>query len=190
MKKSIKYEIQLFIKQLFCHYLPNIIINKIPGYWFRNFYYKNIMWIKLEKGSSIHIGTFIQGACFFKRKLLIDENTSVGRFSYLDCRGKLKIGKNVSISPHVTILTATHDLQSKNFLYVEKEVNIDDYVWIGTGALILPGVKLGKGSVIAAGSVVAKDVKEYTVVGGIPAKYIMERNQNLEYNVKYTPYFD
>lgn len=184
------YKIKLFFKRLFCDYLSNFFINKIPNYSFRNFYYKKIMGITILKGSSIHMNVFIEGSCFGKKRLIIKENTSIGRASYLDCRGTIEIGENVSISPNVRLITAEHEINSKEFKYISKKIIIEDYVWIGTGALILPGVKLGKGSVIAAGSVVTKDVEEFSVVGGVPAKFIKKRERKLEYNCRYKPFFD
>lgn len=58
---------------------------------------------------------------------------------------------------------------------------IDDYVWIGVGAIVLQGVKIGKGAVIAAGSVVTKDIEPYSIVAGVPAKVIGKRNPDLDY---------
>lgn len=184
------YKIKLFVKRFLCDYISNALITKIPNYSIRNFYYSKVMSIKILKGSSIHMNIFIEGACFGKERLVIDENTSIGRFSYLDCRGGIEIGKNVSISPNVRIITAQHEINSVDFKYISKKVKIEDYVWIGTGAMIMPGIKLGKGSVVAAGSIVTKNVEPYTVVGGVPAKFIKEREKKLNYECIYKPYFD
>lgn len=184
------FKIKLFVKRFLCDYIPNVLITKIPIYRIRNFYYSKVMSIKILKGSSIHMNTFIEGTCFRKERLIIDENTSIGRFSYLDCRGGIEIGKNVSISPNVRIITAQHEINSVDFKYISKKVEIGDYVWIGTGAMIMPGIKLGKGSVVAAGSVVTKNVEPYTVVGGVPAKFIKKREKKLNYKCIYKPYFD
>lgn len=180
----------LIIKQLFCHYIPNIFINKIPFYVLRNMYYKKIMGIKIDNDVSIHLKVFIEGTYKGINRLKIGENTSIGRETYLDARGELIIGKNVSISPNVKIITATHELDSKFFKYIKKKIIINDYVWIGTGAIILPGVKIGKGAVIGAGSVVRKDIDEYDIVIGNPAKVIKKRNKDLEYSTAYLEWFD
>ncbi len=131
------------------------------------------------------MGCFITG-----RNISIGDYTTINRNCYLDGRVGIKIGNSVSISPEVYILSLTHDAQNRNFVTVGKEVIIEDYVWLGARAIIMPGVKLGKGSIVGAGSVVTKDVEPYTIVGGIPAKKIGERTQDLDYKVVYFPYFN
>lgn len=92
----------------------------------------------------------------------------------------LKIGNNVMIGPYVYITTANHayaDLTKpiSRQGYIPADVHIENDVWIGAHASILPGVKLGKGSIIGAGAVVTKDVPDYAIVGGIPAKILKYR---------------
>lgn len=184
--------ILLFIYLFFTHYLVNHIVNKVPFYCIRHIYYK-ILGIKIGKNSSIHMNVYIEGISLKKnknKKLIIGKGTSIGRNSSLDVRGKIKIGDNVSISPEVKVITAQHDLQSVNFMDIDAEVVIEDYVWIGTGAIILPGIKIGEGAVIAAGSVVTKNINAYEVVGGNPCKFIKKRNKNLKYNCKYFKFFE
>jgi maltose O-acetyltransferase len=98
------------------------------------------------------------------------------------------IGRNVSIGPRATILTLGHDPRSPVFCDMGGDVVIEDYCWIGFGAIILPGVRLGIGSVVAAGAVVCADVADYDIVGGNPAKRIGSRVRGLEYNLQYSPW--
>ena len=182
----IKYKtLLLYPYNFIMHYIPNHIINKIPIYSFRNFYYKRMMRIKIGKGSSIHLGVFLN-----RNNLTIGKNSTVNRNCYLDNRGELKIGNNVSISPEVHLITASHDTQDAGFKYFKGKIIIDDYVWIGTRAIILPNVKIGKGAVVASGAVVTKNVSEYSIVGGVPAKTIGTRNKFLDYSCKWMPPFD
>lgn len=179
-----------FFVLIFYHYIPNNIINKIPFYFIRHFYYK-LLGIKLGKDSSIHMGVFLEGISMRKRgKITIGRATSIGRNSVLDARGGLRIGNNVSISPNVKIITAQHKLQSSDFEYVEKFTEIKDYVWIGTGAIILPGITIETGAVIGAGSVISRNVNAFDVVIGNPQRTIKKRNNNLNYKCKYFKPFE
>ncbi|MFA6808863.1 MAG: acyltransferase [Eubacteriales bacterium] len=88
---------------------------------------------------------------------------------------KLEVGNRVSIAPRVTILLSSGPNYSKlqSFLPLYgKSVLLQDDCWIGTGAIIYPGVTVGKCAVVSAGAVVTKDVADYTIVGGVPAKLI------------------
>lgn len=163
----------------------NYIINPMQSYRLRNLYFKYILKNDIESSVSLHRDidlTCIGG-------ISIKYNTTVNKHVYLDGRGGLSIGENVSISPYVKIITASHDINSATFEYIVKPTVICDYVWIGTGAIILPGVTIGKGVVIAAGSVVTKDIHPFDIVAGNPAKVIKQRNNNLDYNPYWRPFF-
>ena len=108
----------------------------------------------------------------------------------MDGRGGLKIGNNVDIARDVCIWTAEHNVHSDTHEYVSDGVEIGDYVWIASRAIVLPGVKIGRGAVVAAGSVVTKDVAPMVVVGGVPAKIIGKRQSSLGYILKYRTYFE
>ncbi|GAL89119.1 acyltransferase [Jejuia pallidilutea] len=179
-KKLLKYPFYFVV-----NYIPNHIINKIPFYFIRHLYYKSVLGIKIGTGSSVHMNTFVN-----RTNIKIGTNSSINRNCYLDGRGGLFIGNNVSISPEVHLITASHDINSESFEYFEKSIKVDDFVWIGTRATILPGVNLKKGCVVASGSVVTKDVSSYDIVAGVPAKVIGKRNEKLNYNCKWFPPFD
>jgi len=116
------------------------------------------------------------------RKLMIGANSSIGHKATLDARGGLTIGNNVNFSSEVMIWTAQHDYRSPTFDTDFKAVEIGNYAWLGPRCIILPGVTIGEGAVVAAGAVVTKDVEPYTVVGGVPAVRISDRPQGLSYN--------
>lgn len=99
-------------------------------------------------------------------------------------RGGGQLNNNISISHYVKIVTGSHNIQSNSFDGKFKPICIDDYAWIGIGATILQGVKIGKGAVVCAGAIVTKDVLPYEIVAGVPAKKIGERNKNLNYKCK------
>ena len=103
----------------------------------------------------------------------IGKNTRINRRCTLDLRNGLIIGENVSISPEVMILAASHDINDPGFASVaHPPITIEDHAFIGTRAMILPGVTVGRGAVVVAGSQVSKDVPPMTIVAGTPARPI------------------
>ncbi len=177
-------KIKLFFKAC-AFYCYNNFITNAPFYWIRHWYLRRVLKIKIGRGSSIHMGCFITG-----NNITIGNCSVINRNTYLDGRGGLTIGSNVSISPHAYILTLDHDPQSKDFATKPGPVGIDDYVWIGVRATILPGVSLGKGCVIGAGTLVTRDVEDYSIVAGVPARIIGARNRELDYSPQYFPFFN
>jgi acetyltransferase-like isoleucine patch superfamily enzyme len=116
-------------------------------------------------------------------KLKVGSGTVIGHDALLDARMTLTIGSNVNISNEVMIWSLHHDYNSPDFEAVGQPVVIEDYVWLCSRSVILPGVTIGKGAVVAAGAVVTRNVLPYTVVGGVPAKQIAKRNENLTYDL-------
>jgi maltose O-acetyltransferase len=119
----------------------------------------------------------------------IGRNSVINEGCRLDNRGGISIGDNVSLSSEVAILTASHIYDSAEFAGFMKSVEIRDRAWIGIRATIMPGVIIGKGAVVAAGSVVTRSVDEYTIVAGVPAKKIGMRNEKLSYQLSYKRLF-
>lgn len=94
-----------------------------------------------------------------------------------DNGGEISIGNNTIIGPRVILHTGNHLYKDRNVPvwkqgYRFKPIIIKEDVWLGSNVTVLQGVSIEKGSIIAAGSVVTKDVEEYTIVGGVPAKKI------------------
>ena len=118
-----------------------------------------------------------------RKNIIINKNSVIGHHCILDGRMGIEIGKNVDLSTGVYIWTLQHDPQCENFKTTGGKVVIEDYVWISCRSVILPGVLIGKGAIVAAGAVVTKDVNPYTIVEGIPAKKIGERYRNLKYSL-------
>jgi acetyltransferase-like isoleucine patch superfamily enzyme len=105
----------------------------------------------------------------------IGHHSIIGRNAYLDGRRGLFVGSNANISDEVRIWTLEHDIASPDFGIKGGAVHIDNWVYIGPRVTILPGVRIGEGAVVAAGAVVTKDVEPWTMVGGVPARYIKKR---------------
>lgn len=168
-------------------YICNFILNVIPFHSVRLFYYRRVMKFIISTNTGIHMKCVFDSA----GGLTIGENSVINAKCRIDTRGGVYIGNNVSISSECVILTADHDMNSDDFQGRQKKVIIEDYVWIGTRAMIMPGVVLQEGCVIAAGSVVTKNVNSYEVVGGVPARFLKKRSPNgkLSYKLSYLRLF-
>lgn len=155
------------------------IVGYIPFHTVRKIFYW-LSGMKLSPTSTIHMW-----ARFYNPSgITIGQDTIVGDHAFLDGRDRLQIGNHVDIASEVMIYNSEHDLTAEDFVATLAPVQIGDYVFIGPRAIILPGVKIGKGAVVAAGAVVTKDVPEFAIVGGVPAKEIGERaNKNLNYRL-------
>lgn len=136
--------------------------------------------MKIGRGSTFHMW-----ASFFNPgKITIGEGTIIGDHAFLDGRAPLVIGNHVDVASSVMIYNSEHDLTSDDFKATHEPVEIGDYVFVGPRAIILPGVKIGKGAVVGAGAVVTKDVPDFAIVGGVPAQVIGERkNKNPKYRL-------
>ncbi len=121
--------------------------------------------------STIHIG-----ANFFNPgNISVGHDTIIGDRCFLDGRAPLTIGNHVGIASQVLIYNDEHDINSLDYGNSFGPVTIEDYVFIGPRAIILPNTKIGKGAVVAAGAVVTKDIPEFEIWGGVPAKKISDR---------------
>ncbi|WP_075171474.1 acyltransferase [Neptunomonas phycophila] len=161
------------------HLLYFKIVGLFPSRIMRNFLYLPFM------GSGVFFNIFFGGVILRSPwKIKLGRGSVVGEKVQLDCRRGLVIGNHVNISSEVQIWTLHHDPQSSTFKAIGKEVVIEDYVWLGARSIILPGVRVGKGAVVGAGSVVARDVEPYSIVVGNPAKKVKSRNENLTYKLE------
>lgn len=164
-----------FILVAFLTFTYNLIPNPIRKIYLRCF------GIKLGNNSCIHrkCRFFHIGKCF------IGKNSVVNFGCYLDNRRGITIGNNVGIAHNTKIYTLGHNLNSPTFETKGAPVFIEDNVFIFSNSLIMPGVTIHEGAIILAGSVVTKDVDAYTIVGGNPAKYIKDRQREIQYTTQY-----
>lgn len=122
---------------------------------------------KLYQGSSVYVAP--------NAKLIINGFGFMNTNSTINCFEYIELGNDVAIADNVTI--SDSDNHSINGQKVTAPIIIKDHVWIGRNAIILKGVTIGEGAVVAAGAVVTKDVPAYTLVAGVPAKVIKENIQ-------------
>lgn len=145
-------------------------VGYVPFHCFRRFCYR-LAGVKIGDDSVIHMWCNF----FNPAGVSLGEDTIIGDHAFLDGRAPLKIGSHTAIASQVLIYNSEHDVQSEGMEVREEPVEIGDYVFIGPRAIILPGVKIGKGAVVAAGAVVTKDIPTGKIYGGVPAREIMER---------------
>lgn len=176
-KKNIIIKIGSFLKLSSFYRLTSTIVSYIPSHTIRNIIYKYLFRMKLGKRVTIYYGVEIRAPWAIK----IGDGTIIGDKALLDGRSGLNIGKNVQLSTGVWIYTAQHDVNDPEFGPKDAPVNIEDRAWLSTRTIILPGVTIKEGAVVAAGAVVTKNLEPYSINGGVPAKFINKRNDKLTY---------
>ncbi len=168
-------------------FATNQVVAHIPSFRLRHLWYRRVLGIQLAAGAGIHLGATIvfnsPGSLRREGALKIGERTWICRDVTLDARYGIEIGCDVSISPEAAILTAWHLIDDPDFPVVGMRVVIEDHAWIATRAMVMPGVRIGRGAVVAAGSVVTKDVPPLAVVAGTPARPVGERRLDPSYRL-------
>jgi acetyltransferase-like isoleucine patch superfamily enzyme len=167
-----------FWKTGWCHYTL-IVIGKLPGHSVRRIMYRWLYRFSFPASSVLYGGAEIRNC----QALKIGENTVIGHNAILDARRGIELGRNVNLSTGVWIWTEQHDPNDPDFAIIGGKVVIEDYAWISCRVVILPGVTIGQGCVVAAGAVVTKDAPAWSIIGGVPATVIGQRNRNMRYQL-------
>ena len=167
---------------LFLHYsylirIIHLIINISPPI-FASLFWKLLLG---KKGKFV----FIDGGVFFRypNRVKIGNNVSINNNvefypSFFYKGASIELGNNIRIGPGTRFFAAGHNVADLNLEFNETNASpiiVMDNCWIGGASIILPGVTINEGAIIAAGSVVNRDVPKYSVVGGVPAKFIKKR---------------
>ena len=151
-------------------YLYNHFIGHLPSHALRMFFYRRRF--AIGEGSTIMLGLRLRQLDGIRMGRCVNINANCT----IDSRGgPVTFGDYADVAPDVNIWTLQHDPRDPAFGTVGGPVTLERFAWVGNRAIILPGVTLGEGAVVAAGSVVTKSVPPYTIVGGVPAKPIGER---------------
>lgn len=161
------------------NYATNHVVRHLPSFALRRAWYARILGVRMARGAGIHLGCYLwfySPGQIRRDGFTIGVNSRINRDCTIDVRGSVQIGDAVSISPEVMILTASHGVDDPEFKVETRPVVIEDHVYIGSRAIILPGVTLGRGSVVAAGAVVTRDVPELAIVAGSPARAVGTRS--------------
>lgn len=155
-------------------------IGRLPGHRLRILFARRLLHVRIADGARLYRWREIHSG----ERLQVGTGSIVGMWSILDARHGITIGAQVNISSEVVIWTAQHDPHSDVFAGTGGPVVIGDHAWIASRATVLPGVTIGRGAVVAAGSVVTKDVPPLSIVGGVPARVIGERRSTLDYDLR------
>lgn len=134
----------------------------------------------IEIGDNVYVGHAAILKGYYKGRMVIGSGTWIGQASFFHAAGGLTIGANVGIAPHVKILTSHHEEAGRDVPILEAPialapVTVEDDGDLGIGAIVLPGVRVGRGAQVGAGAVVTKDVPPYAVVVGNPARVLRYR---------------
>jgi maltose O-acetyltransferase len=156
------------------------LLLRLPGHRLRRLILRHIVRADIDPTCSVERAVAITS----KGGLRIGAWTNVNTGAVLDARGGLRIGSRVNLSPGVVILTADHDPQSPDFVGRSRPTEIGDRAWIAYGAMVLPGVRIGEGAIVAAGSVVTRSVEDWTIVGGNPARVIGARDRGAQHTLE------
>ena len=154
----------------------NTVVNKIPSRMLRRLYYR-MLGAKLTAKSVIYRRVDVLKPSGLK----MGKGSSIGWFCLADARGGIEIGDNVTVASYSKLVTGKHDIDNPLFPGRFEPIVIKDYAWVCTGSLIVSGVTIGKGAVVAAGAVVTKDVPDMAVVAGVPAKIVRYRQAMPEF---------
>ena len=160
-------------------WIVNSFISGFPSIAFRNWALR-LFGVKMTRNVRFYQGFHIRKPS----NIIIREGVSIGPKVLLDGRCGLEIGNNVVIGYEAIIWSLNHDYNDEHFKGKGGKVSIGDYAWICSRSIILPGIQIGEGAIVASGAVVTKDVAPYTIVGGIPARVIGKRD-NKEYQYGY-----
>ncbi|WP_426702077.1 acyltransferase [Rhodanobacter sp. Col0626] len=134
---------------------------------------------QISIGSGSYIGRFVILKTY-RGSISVGANTSINAFCFINGCGGVRIGNDVRIAAHCSIISSNHVFSDSHVPIrmqglIARGITIEDDVWLGTGVRVLDGVTIGKGAVVAAGAVVVRDVAPYNVVGGVPSKFIKMR---------------
>jgi acetyltransferase-like isoleucine patch superfamily enzyme len=157
------------------------LTGKLPSHSLRLVLYRGLFQMRIGQRTSIHRGCRV----YRPSHVNIGDHSVINRDVLLDARLGITIGSNVTVAEGATLFTLEHDLNSPTFDNQGAPITIDDYVFVGARAIILPGVMIGRGAAVGAGSVVTRDVEPYTIVAGAPARPIGERRRDLVYQLDY-----
>lgn len=182
------------LKSLILRFIESLVflyaksVGSIPSHALRNFLYKYVLRVRIGKNAVIYHGLEIRSPW----NLVIGQGSIIGDYAVLDARYGITIEDNVNLSSGVWIWTLQHDANSSTFSTEGEEgsVLIKRHAWVSSRTTILPGCTVAEGAVLAAGAVLTRSIDEpFTIWGGLPARRIGQRNNDLIYEFNGTHRF-
>lgn len=147
----------------------------VVGIGLRYFLYK-MLFKRMGRNVTILEGAYLSNVSGIE----VGDNTSIGFEAIMDGTSPIRIGRWVRMGPRVALITTKHNFERKDILIKEQgnssgPISIGDDVWLGAAVMIMPNVTVGTGVVIGAGSIVTKDIPEYAIAVGNPARVVRMR---------------
>jgi putative colanic acid biosynthesis acetyltransferase WcaF len=165
-------------------YVLNHVVNRIPLASPRMRAYA-MLGVRFDEISTAQISLGVE--MWMGQRLAIGARSSIGQRCYIDARGGVRVDSDVSISREAALLTATHIPDDPDYAAELAPVHLERRCWIGMRSLVMPGVNVGEGAVVAAGALVTSDVERYTIVAGVPAKVLRTRREPMAYRLDWRP---
>ena len=171
-------------QNIFRKILNRIILNQISGTKKGIYIEKNVKFLRYKKQIILGNNLIIKEGCRLcctnpNANLTVGNNSSIGHHTFIFCSQTIVIGNDCLIAPFCYLLDSNHEFRKKKKINEQglntQEIIIDDDVWLGKGVTVLPGVKIGKGSVIGANSLVNKNIPSYKLAAGNPIKILGSR---------------
>ena len=169
----------------FLIFLFNVLYNLIPFFFFKK---KYLLLFGMNLGSNTYVHSPVR-FFYYRSGFVVGNNTTINPNSYVDNRGGVFIGDNVNISHDVKLYTGGHNIDSPKMDYISKKIVIHNNVWIFPNVIVMPGVVIEEGAVVFPGSVVTRNVRSYTVVAGVPAKFVRRRQNDIDYKLDHGKWF-
>ena len=152
-------------------------VSRLPAHWLRKAFYRTVFCVEMGPRVVVYQGVIFRAPY----RIQIGAGSIIGDHCWLDGREGLSIGENVNLSSEVRIWTGQHQVHADDFAYAGQPVRIEDHAWVSSNVVLLPGVTVGRGAVVAAGAVVTQDVEPLKIVAGVPAKACGTRGSSLRY---------
>jgi acetyltransferase-like isoleucine patch superfamily enzyme len=154
-------------------YALNYLVSRAPSHWFRQAYYRRVCGMTIGRDTSIGLDCRFTGDRL--HEIEIGDNVSIPPGAFFVCGAPIRICSDVTFGHRVSLYTSDHDPDDPAFTRRNAPIFIEERAFVASQAIILKGVRIGQGAVVAAGSVVTHDVPPYTIVAGNPAQVVRER---------------